>query len=328
MEYSKTVCICIPCFNNEATIYETLQSIINQTYENVKIKVFDNASTDNSLKIVKKFVDEGHDIEIYQNVITTTGEENFNRCIQNSDSDYTAIFHSDDVYEPSIISEQVDLMIKGDCVAVATHSYLINSDGKKVGQRFIPKELLASDVAILSKADLTSYFFKYGNFITCPSVLFKTDVLKNRIKEFRGKFFKTSSDFDVWFRLSDIGSLGFIRKPLINYRLSDSSYSFNLSKVRVSDHDMLLVLKYYLDRYQNEIFYNDILEDYNFLLQKDRVKTNVNKILLSNCELSKVCLPKLKYFSFFHFKFYLIILAYKIMPFKSKLLKIIYRKGF
>jgi glycosyltransferase involved in cell wall biosynthesis len=328
MEYSKTVCICIPCFNNESTIYETLYSVVNQTYKNIKIKVFDNASTDKSLKIIRDFVDKGYNIEIFQNEKKTTGEENFNRCIQYSDSDYTAIFHSDDVYEPSIISDQVDLMIEGDCVAVATHSHLIDSTGNNIGQRFIPNELLATDVSILSKKNLTSYFFKYGNFITCPSVLFQTDVLKNKIKEFRGVLFKTSSDFDVWFRLIDIGNFGFIKKPLINYRVSNSSYSFNLSKVRISDHDMLLVLKHYLEIYKAESYYNDILEDYNFLLQKDRVKTNINKALLSNGELSDVHIPRLKYSSFFHFKFYVIIIAYKMMPFKSKLLNIIYRKGF
>ena len=44
----------IPTFNNEKTIRQTLYSILNQTYKNIKIRVIDNGSTDKTLFIIKK----------------------------------------------------------------------------------------------------------------------------------------------------------------------------------------------------------------------------------------------------------------------------------
>ncbi len=39
MNETPLVCICIPNYNNEKTIAETLDSLINQTYKNIRIKI-------------------------------------------------------------------------------------------------------------------------------------------------------------------------------------------------------------------------------------------------------------------------------------------------
>ena len=40
MNNQPLVCICIPNYNNEKTISETLDSLVNQTYKNIIIKIF------------------------------------------------------------------------------------------------------------------------------------------------------------------------------------------------------------------------------------------------------------------------------------------------
>jgi glycosyltransferase involved in cell wall biosynthesis len=42
-------------WNGDKTIHQTLSSIINQTYKNIKIYILDNQSTDKTTEIVKKF---------------------------------------------------------------------------------------------------------------------------------------------------------------------------------------------------------------------------------------------------------------------------------
>lgn len=48
------VSIVIPTFNSEKTIKKTLETIINQTYQNIEIIISDNGSTDNTINIIKK----------------------------------------------------------------------------------------------------------------------------------------------------------------------------------------------------------------------------------------------------------------------------------
>lgn len=45
-------------FNGEATLEQTIQSVVNQTYDNVEYIVVDGNSTDKTLEIIKKYEDE------------------------------------------------------------------------------------------------------------------------------------------------------------------------------------------------------------------------------------------------------------------------------
>lgn len=49
------ITIILTVFNNEASIIETIKSIINQTYKNIEILIMDNASTDNTIPLLKNY---------------------------------------------------------------------------------------------------------------------------------------------------------------------------------------------------------------------------------------------------------------------------------
>ena len=50
--------ICIPNYNYGKYIGDTLKSVLSQTYQNFEVIVVDNASTDDSLEVVKSFKDD------------------------------------------------------------------------------------------------------------------------------------------------------------------------------------------------------------------------------------------------------------------------------
>lgn len=58
MTNKKLVSIIVPCYNNESTIKETIDSIVGQTYENIEIIIVNDGSTDNSESIIKKITSE------------------------------------------------------------------------------------------------------------------------------------------------------------------------------------------------------------------------------------------------------------------------------
>lgn len=65
----KKVTIIIPMHNSSKHIVECLESVINQTYKNLEIIVIDDASTDNSLELVKNIKDNRiKTIELKENV--------------------------------------------------------------------------------------------------------------------------------------------------------------------------------------------------------------------------------------------------------------------
>ena len=49
------ISVLMPCYNSEPYLTEAIQSIINQSYDNWELLICNDSSTDNSLKIIKKF---------------------------------------------------------------------------------------------------------------------------------------------------------------------------------------------------------------------------------------------------------------------------------
>lgn len=281
-DFIPMVTICIPHYNNELTIAETLDSLINQTYHNIVIKVFDNCSTDNSMAILKNYVAKYSNIHIFQNETNIGGEANFTKCLQNGEGKYTAVFHSDDLYLPTMVEEQVKFLEEHpSCSGVAAHAYTIDENSQMMGERFLPTQMKQTDHYIFdNEMELLRTTLKYGNIITCPSVMARTDIFKDKIQQWNGVDFKTSADLDVWLRLAYFGAFGFLTKPLMQYRLSTKSYSYNMMRVRVHDNDMFLVLNSYLnhEKYQKSLSKKD-MNNYFFLIFKDNVNRTINQII-------------------------------------------------
>ena len=310
------VTICIPTFNSAESVIETIESLLEQTYKNITIKVFDNASTDDTVKILKQYPQ----IQVYESLENEGAEANFTKCIQAAEGDYTAIFHADDIYDKDIIMNQVrELDLDRQLVAVCTHANEIDHEGKKTGERFIPKEIKKNQYLDFNR--LLSLVCTYGNFITCPSVLIRTDILKNKIKKWDGENFKSSADLDLWLRLTKFGKIKFLLLPLINYRVANVSTSFNMKRARTTRHDFFLVTDNYANRInmKNTIF----LE---FLEMKDIALRNLNNIkknkpLLSQHKLFNLPMCKVYLYSFWHIEFFFKIIIISTFVQVVKLLR-------
>ncbi len=270
------VCICIPNFNNEKTISDTLDSILNQTYKNTIIKIFDNVSTDKSMEILKDYEKRYKNIKVFQNEKNIGGEANFTKCIEGLEGDFGAIYHTDDIYHPKMIETQVNYLSKNDISAVFVRANLIDDNSNNIGEQFFPEKLKDKTYHQFNFQELFSLILQYDNFLITPSVMARTDIYKDKIKSWNGEKFKTSADLDVWLRFSEIKDIGIITEKLISYRMSTASFSYRTKFSRTVPRDMFLVLDYYMEKYNNLDFDK---ADYEYLKFKDNIMVAGNKIL-------------------------------------------------
>ena len=269
------VCICIPTFNAEKTIRQTIESLLHQKYTNLIIKIVDNSSTDSTVAIIKSFRDSR--IEIHQFNTVVTVDESFNRCLALLGGDYSAIFHADDLYLPDLLWKQVHYLERNPSAgAVFTEAILINDIGRKIGQTKLP-----SGMSINDKPYNFIFIFKkilrHYNFIVCPSALVRTTIYKNEIREWNGKKFKSSADLDVWLRILKNHSIGFLG-PLIEYRIS-STQETELVRKNLCRSDFFNVIDYYLsfEEIRNQINQSDI-QSYKWLELRDDLRRYINQI--------------------------------------------------
>ena len=98
---NKMIDILLATYNGERFLQEQLDSIFKQTYQNFHVIIRDDGSSDNTMKILKKYK------EIYKNKITIIEDDivcksaikNFFRLLKFSESDYVMFSDQDDIWE-------------------------------------------------------------------------------------------------------------------------------------------------------------------------------------------------------------------------------------
>lgn len=95
--------ICIPNFNYANYIGITIESVLKQTYKNFEIVIVDNASTDESVRVIKSFRDKR--IRLFQNRYNVGFAPNLDRTAQRALNPYLIMLSSDDIIRPTALEE-------------------------------------------------------------------------------------------------------------------------------------------------------------------------------------------------------------------------------
>ena len=119
--------ICIPAYNAEETIRETLDSCIMQNYSNLEIIVSDNCSPDNTYKIVSE---EYPQVRLFKTEKNNGGGPNMDNCVKLSTGKFIVFLCSDDIFtDPNVISDIVKIFNENPEVGYIGHWYYQFLDG-------------------------------------------------------------------------------------------------------------------------------------------------------------------------------------------------------
>jgi len=203
------VSVLIPTYNSELYIKDTLESILNQTYNNLEIVVIDDASTDSTLEIVKRYKDER--IKLYINEKNLGISGNMNKGIKLCHGKYLAIMDADDWSYPYRIEEQVKLMENSPKVVLCS-GYMDICDGNLnfKNTRTYPT----------TDKDIRKAIVKYDPISHPASMWRMSEVLKTSLYN---KNFPICRDYDLIVRISEFGEYQNIPKSLIKYRVRKDS---------------------------------------------------------------------------------------------------------
>jgi glycosyltransferase involved in cell wall biosynthesis len=177
MKSQPLVAIVIPVYNTEKYIGECIDHIIAQTYSNWVCYITDNASTDNTVSVIKEHIQSDSRFKLSHNTQTIPAVVNWNKAysqIIGINAKYAKLEPADDWMFPEYIEKMVDILEKDDEIG-ACFSYRL--DDKKVdcfgldiydGKIFDGKDILY--------AELTGKFYISGSLGT---PLYRINALKS-----------------------------------------------------------------------------------------------------------------------------------------------------
>ena len=130
------VSIAIPNYNYGRYLENCFDSILSQTYPNIEVHFRDNASTDNSMDIARryerKFFEKGISFYPIQNKRNVGSEKNTKLLMEDVRGDYYYVLASDDAIEPTMIEECIDIFLQYPKVGmVMTSRVEVDDDGSE-----------------------------------------------------------------------------------------------------------------------------------------------------------------------------------------------------
>jgi glycosyltransferase involved in cell wall biosynthesis len=151
----KKVSVCIPSYNAARFIGETITSVLDSEYRNIEIIISDDASTDDTAKIIESLQDRR--IRFCQNGRNEGPVRNWNRAVTQATGEYVSLLNHDDLYGPFWILFAVHQLEKNPHIGwVATAHRTIDTWGRPVAltSRFHTTGEIPKDVAFLEIATL------------------------------------------------------------------------------------------------------------------------------------------------------------------------------
>jgi GT2 family glycosyltransferase len=232
------VSICIPVYNGESFLGETLASALAQTYTNTEIVVSDNASTDRTGEVVATAAAHAPNIR-YERAGTNVGPVgNFNRCIDLARGTYIKILCADDLLYPDCLTRQVAAFEGEDGRAISLVSAARDIVDERSRVRLRPRPPVPS--GRVSASDAVQRTVRSGtNLYGEPqSVLFRTADAR-AVGGFNPNY-GFCLDLDLWFRLLTRGDLFRIPDALCAFRVSPNSWSTGLSGKQAAEYQRFL----------------------------------------------------------------------------------------
>ncbi|WGK81281.1 glycosyltransferase [Vibrio aestuarianus] len=218
MNETPLVTVILTSYNHGQFIAEAIDSVLNQTYGNFELIIWDDCSIDDSWKVIQSYSDER--IRAFRNEQQSRGIYGINKTVREvAKGEYIAIHHSDDVWNPEKLRLQVE--------------FFLRDSAKKYGACFTLVELIDEcSATTLAEDSYYSYIFNQenktreewlcqfvttGNALCHPSVLLRQEVFEKCGLYRYG--IPQLGDYDLWFRLVFEFDLHIIQSPLTRFRL-------------------------------------------------------------------------------------------------------------
>jgi glycosyltransferase involved in cell wall biosynthesis len=207
------VTVVVPAFNAALHIGEALSSIRSQTFRDVEVIVVDDGSSDDTVREAGRFAGD-LDLTIVRQANAGPAAAR-NNGIGRARGRYCAFLDADDLMLPERLALQVDLLDRDPDIG------LVYTDVMTFDQRGIifPTRRAYSD----PRGGLVLDRLLLDNFITTSTVMAPTARLIDvgLFSEVR----RVSEDFELWLKMAARWKVGFIDRPLVQYRRSPGSLS-------------------------------------------------------------------------------------------------------
>ena len=202
------------CYNSSEYLDDAISSILNQTLSDLELILIDDCSTDNTIDIARRYQMQDDRVNVLSMPVNSGPASTRNTGIRIARGKWLAILDSDDVALPSRFEEQLRLADSDNNLIMIMSNFIsMDATGRKIKEHTYPTK----------HKDLTERLYSMRAFPPHSSMMYRKSAVEKMLV-FNPKY-ALSQDYDLWLRLSEIGRLASIDKPLVRVRKHNQNIS-------------------------------------------------------------------------------------------------------
>ncbi len=237
---NKLVSIVLPTYNGEKYIKESINSILEQTYQHWELIIVNDCSADNTLSIITEYKNKDSRIKIINNINNYKLPKSLNIGFREVCGEYYTWTSDDNIFKKNAIETMAEYLEENQNIDLVSCKYdEIDESGKFL--RAIDRH---------NKRDLFRFLRR--------NIVGACFMYRKSIADIAGEYDETmfcAEDYDYWCRIALAGNVKFLPYNLYQYRINSGSLS--ATRKKLVKEKILEVREKYVVPIMQKLNYND-----------------------------------------------------------------------
>lgn len=213
------VSIIMPSYNTGRFIFESIESVRNQTYTNWELLIVDDNSSDNTDLVISKIEDSR--IKYTKSKMNKGAAYSRNLALRNAKGKWIAFLDSDDLWNPDKLEKQIKFMVENEYSFSCTKRSVVDEESNVIRQT-------TSSPKRVGKTLMYMYCW-----LGCLAVMYDRETVGLIQVDER---LKKNNDYAMWLKIVEITPCYYLDEMLAYYRIRKQSISHDKLTKLIKSH--------------------------------------------------------------------------------------------
>lgn len=216
-------------YNGEPHLLSSVESILNQSFSNFEFIIVDDASTDNSLKILQAAANRDSRIRLLTQEKNVGQTASLNLGIREARGRWIARMDADDISLPDRLERLVNTIKKNpdSLQVIGSQGWIMDESSRMTGTINVP----LTDAGIRASLALQNPFIH-------AAVMFRRELPNGKLAQYDTNY-RICQDWEMWGRLLEYGQGLNLSDRLLAYRHHESSLSHAQTEKTAAEADQI-----------------------------------------------------------------------------------------
>ncbi|NMH25325.1 glycosyltransferase family 2 protein [Flavobacterium solisilvae] len=235
--------IVLPIYNGESTLPQTLDSLVNQTFQDFELVVCIDGTKDNSLNILNQYRDKFKKMVILENPVNMGLGATMNKLVSCSSGEYIAVAEQDDFYYPERLKLQTEILDNNPSIGLVS-GIADFWNGDKITSRF--PGLLVNKKQYPQNKELFLWMYREQSKIANSCMMFRKSVHTDNGLYFSKHYPSISVDWSYFLRFSLVSEVYGIPESLVRLdrRVDRNSVTTHKEKQHKAARELIRSFRY------------------------------------------------------------------------------------